>query len=318
MIMTEPLTWVRAIHFAATAIVAGTIFFLYVIADPVLRDEQGQIARAADRLRMRLKSMARINLAIVFASGSIWLILQTASISGLTFAELLSDNVTWTVLAETRFGHVCALRGLLAILLALSLIPIGSAHQETSGGVKLGAVALAALLLAALAWAGHAGAGSGSGAGFHLATDTLHLVAAGVWIGGLAPLAVCLASAYRADDPAWERVGQGVIIRFSSLGVISVAALLATGVANTWFLAGSVPSLIGTDYGRLLIVKVALFAAMICIAAINRFRLTPRLPYAPAVRQLRINCRVELVLGLLVIVMASVLGMLPPPLHIHH
>jgi len=61
-----------------------------------------------------------------------------------------------------------------------------------------------------------------------------------------------------------------------------------------------------------------LFAAMTGIAATNRFRLTPRLPDAAAARRLRINARVELALGLVVIAIATILGMLPPPLHIHH
>src|SRR5262249_57226864 len=66
-------------------------------------------------------------------------------------------------------------------------------------------------------------------------------------------------------------------LRFSTLGLISVGLLIATGVVNGWTLAGSVPALIGTDYGRLLLAKVALFLAMVSGAAINRLRLTPRL-----------------------------------------
>jgi copper resistance protein D len=49
-----------------------------------------------------------------------------------------------------------------------------------------------------------------------------------------------------------------------------------------FYLVGSIPALVGTDYGRLLAAKVALFFAMVAVAAINRFRLTPGLVLAPA------------------------------------
>ena len=68
--------------------------------------------------------------------------------------------------------------------------------------------------------------------------------------------------------------------RFSFLGIVSVATILATGTVNTWMLAGDVPALVGTDYRRLLLLKIRLFIAMVAIAAFNRVRLTPRLASA--------------------------------------
>ena len=47
------------------------------------------------------------------------------------------------------------------------------------------------------------------------------------------------------------------------------------GLVNTWFLAGTVPALIGTEYGRLLLAKIALFATMVTFAAVNLLRMTP-------------------------------------------
>ena len=316
MIELDPLIGVRAVHFAATVIVAGTIFFRHVVAGPVLRSEKDRGAPALARLASRLDAMAAVMLALAVASGAAWLFLESAAISGLSLADVYSGNVAWTVLTATRFGHVCALRGLTAVLLAFLLL--SAIGRNLSSRSNLTAVALAACFLAALAWIGHAGAGTGGSADLHLAADTLHLLAAGAWIGGLVPLALSLASARHADSEAGERLALGVTARFSTLGLISVGTLLATGTVNTWFLAGSVASLTGTDYGRLLMIKVALFIIMFAIATINRVVLTARLPGAPATRQLQINCGVEFTLGLAVVVVASVLGMLPPPLHMHH
>ena len=318
MILFDPLIGVRAVHFAATAIVAGTIFFRHLIVDPVLRSEKDHGAPAFTHLQSRVKAMAAVALAVAFVSGLVWLVLQTAAISGLSLAEVYSENVTWTVLTETRFGRVCAMRGLFAVLLALSLLPIASMRRDLSSRAGFVSVVLAGCFLAALAWIGHAGAGTGWTADLHLAADTLHLLAAGAWIGGLAPLALCLASAHRAGDVAGAGMAIGATTRFSTLGLVSVAVLLATGAVNTWFLAGSVATLVGTDYGRLLMIKLGLFAVMTSIATINRVVLTARLPGLPAIRRIRINCGLEFTLGLLVIVVASTLGTLPPPLQVHH
>jgi copper resistance protein D len=75
--------------------------------------------------------------------------------------------------------------------------------------------------------------------------------------------------------------------------------------------------LFGTSYGRLLLVKIALFLIMLAIAAVNRTRLTPRLvaggtAAGPALRQLRANALVEAVIGALILLIVAMLGTLPP------
>ena len=63
-----------------------------------------------------------------------------------------------------------------------------------------------------------------------------------------------------------------------------VATILITGLINTWNLVGSVEALLDTAYGRLLLVKIALFLAMVSVAAVNRFRLSPQ-PAGPRYAQ---------------------------------
>ncbi len=114
-------------------------------------------------------------------------------------------------------------------------------------------------------------------------------------------------------------------LRFSTLGIVAVATILATGSVNTWYLAGSIPALIGTDYGRLLLIKIALFLVMVAIAAVNRLRLTPRLvqetqherraagaaPVAP-------QRLLEATAGAIVLGIVGLLGTLPPGSHANH
>jgi hypothetical protein len=114
-------------------------------------------------------------------------------------------------------------------------------------------------------------------------------------------------------------------LHFSTLGIASVATLLATGLINTWYLAGSVPALVGTDYGRLLLAKIAVFLCMVAIAAFNLLRLTPRIVKIAnvtaaqhALGQLRRNAAIETVAGAIVLTIVGVLGTLPPAIHAAH
>ena len=113
-------------------------------------------------------------------------------------------------------------------------------------------------------------------------------------------------------------------MRFSILAAISVVILFTAGLVNTWFLAGTVPALIGTGYGRLLLAKIAIFVTMVTIAAVNLLRMTPRLAGASVGRRpliqgalghLRRNALVEAGLGLCVLAIVAILGILPPGLH---
>jgi putative copper resistance protein D len=88
-------------------------------------------------------------------------------------------------------------------------------------------------------------------------------------------------------------------------------------------LIGSLRALVDTDYGRLVLLKVVLFAAMLSVAAVNRMQLTPRLanpagsqPQVEALRQLKRNVTIEIVIGLGVFAVVGVLGTLQPAIHL--
>ena len=157
----------------------------------------------------------------------------------------------------------------------------------------------------------------------HPAADVLHLIGAAAWVGALIPLVVLLAMT--GHDAAGLAVARTATQRFSTLGIASVATLLGTGVVNTWYLVGSVAALVGSFYGRLLLVKMALFLGMVAVAASNWSRLTPQLVQdasgAAAQRARRRLCRnaaVEAFMGAAIIVVVAVLGTLPPASHAHH
>jgi mono/diheme cytochrome c family protein len=99
--------------------------------------------------------------------------------------------------------------------------------------------------------------------------------------------------------------------------VISVGALLLTGIVNTWYLVGTIPALVGTHYGRLLLAKLTLFLIMLCLAAVNRTLLTPRLVHrgAAALTTLRRNALLEIIAGIGIVSIVAALGVTIPGAH---
>ena len=314
--MDDPLIWVRAIHFAATLSVAGVAFFLVFVGEPALRvADHGPIA---DLVRRRLAGIAWASLAVVVLSGVAWLVVLAAQMSERPLTAMWSEDAVWTVLSDTGFGHVWLVRsGLVAVLAVANLAWF--ARVRPSPRPRVVALASGAALAGTLAFAGHAAAGSGGEGIVQQTADMLHLVAAASWAGALVPLAVLLGAAAKDRGEHTVGIAREATLRFSTLGIASVAIVLASGVVNTWELAGSVPALFGTDYGRLLLVKVVLFLVMLSVAAVNRLRLTPRLVQGTdasarrdALRQLRNNSLIEAGVAAIILIIVAVLGTLPP------
>jgi copper resistance protein D len=313
--VNDPLIYVRAIHYAATIAATGVVFFSVFIAEPAFR-KSGHGARAPAMLRGQLEWIFWFGLAVAVVSGAGWFVLVAQSMSGSPFADLFPEGVLGIVLLQTGFGRDWLARAILACLLAAMLAPCF--HRRAGKAPIIGALAvtLTGGLVGTLAFAGHAVGARGIQGIVHPAADFVHLVAAAGWVGMLLPLALSLAAV--AHEDASIGVAPTVIGRFSNFGIVTVGLLLVTGIINALYLAGSLPALIETDYGRLLLIKIALFLVMVAIAAVNRLVWTPRLVRdeaagRDALGRIRRNAAVEAGLGAVIIVIVAVLGVTPPP-----
>jgi putative copper resistance protein D len=308
-----PLIVIRAIHFAATATTAGALVFQAAVTKPASCSDQAVVKFQ----RTQTLRVASAGLAIVVASGAIWLLLQAVAMSGLPFDKAMTPQVLLTVLNDTQFGQVSEIR------LALAMILVACLVFNRFPLTDWPALAAALGLTAAIAWTGHAGSTPGELGNLHLTADVLHLLAAASWIGGLVPLVLLLAAARRSQAAAWASLAQGAAVRFSVLGIVSVATLAVTGIVNAWILVGSFHALPFTGYGRLLMLKLVVVALMLVFAAINRFWLTPRLAFPSgnelrleALGQLTRNSVVEIVLGFVIFAIVGMLGTLHPAIHL--
>lgn len=280
--MIDTLVLVRGVHFAATLLTAGSVMFTVLVAEP----------------SRRITQLVWAGFALTILSGAVWLALIAANILDVPLAGIWRDGGLWTVVTETRFGQVACLRLGLAVALGL-LMTFPGPHM-----LKLAAAAGLAGLIAVV---GHAGATPGAMGRLHLSSDVVHVLAAAAWLGGLPALALTL--------PGNAQAAVTATARFSVLGIICVAALLASGAINSWQLLNGPGDLLATAYGRVLLAKVALFAAMIAVAAVNRLWLMPRLPVT--MRALRRNCLIETGLGLAVLLLVGALGTMIPGGHVH-
>jgi putative copper resistance protein D len=311
--MVDLLVVARGAHFASTAVVAGVALFQCLIAEPAFRTA-GDDPAGLWAYREKLRAVIRVGLAVAVVSGAAWLIALAMTIGHQGLLAVLSNGTVWVLLIKTQFGHVWVVR-LLLVAFLLGVLWLQRESDPASQWWEGLYAFLAACLIGSLAWAGHAGATPGVEGDIHLAADILHLVAAGAWFGGLLPLWMLFRLAVRQPDQSFALITQVATHRFSTLGLVAVGTLLATGAVNTWALVGSLSALLETDYGRLLLLKIALFMAMVAIASVNRFRLTPRLPDNGSLRRLAGNVLAEIGLGLAILAIVSVLGTLPPALH---
>jgi len=141
---------------------------------------------------------------------------------------------------------------------------------------------------------------------FGTASDGLHLLTGGYWIGGLCVLAAILAQ--RAAAP---RLVLAVSI-FAEWGMIAVALLVMTGMINASMVLLGTPGHDALAYLLVLGAKLLLVTAMIGLALVNQYRLLPGLDRADNLIRIRRHIGWELGLGVLVIGLAMTLAVLPP------
>jgi copper transport protein len=146
----------------------------------------------------------------------------------------------------------------LAVLGVAGLLLAAALRSRIEGRlVTAGWVVHAAATGVAVALAGHGA--SGRAAFLGAALTVVHVVVASVWVGGLAALAVCLLT---ADARAARTAARA----FSGIAAGCVAAVVATGAAQSLRQVGGLDELTSTSYGRTLLVKLAVVAALVSLA----------------------------------------------------
>ena len=109
-----------------------------------------------------------------------------------------------------------------------------------------------------------------------VAADAAHLIATGLWGGGLLALFWILYRGVKKSTLPLSWAAE-TVRRFSRLAFGSVAVLVLTGLYQSWIQVGNLSTLFGTDYGRVLLFKLLIFIAMLGFGALNFLSTGPRL-----------------------------------------
>ncbi len=154
---------------------------------------------------------------------------------------------------------------------------------------------------------------------FYIPANTVHAIGAG--IGGIAAFLLLLRLASGRDEETRMMVGHRALGEFSRVGSVCVLIITGTGLVNAQILVGyeNLTQALGSDYGRLLAVKLALVGAMLLLAAKNRWRLTPALGTAieegetgSATAALRTSLLLEAGAAVTILALVAWLGTLEP------
>ena len=152
------------------------------------------------------------------------------------------------------------------------------------------------------------------GATAGVALTSIHFLAGAVWLGTLAAMMLTIFG--RGGEPAGEgreTLVAAAVHRYSPVALTAGAVTIAAGLLAGWTYVGSLQALFSTDYGRMLLVKLALVGCVAAVGAWNWRRLRPALGAAPGAARLRRSATAELLFGTLLLVATAVLVALPAP-----
>jgi putative copper resistance protein D len=235
----------RAIAFVALFQAAGTAIFL-IVYDRELAREQAAT----------LRTIARAAALVALTAVVLHYVLTPARMAG-DFGSTFDPSLESLLLrSNSGSAHIVRVVGLAVLLLALDRASVWHLRAATVG---------AALALGSFALMGHTVIHAQR---WVLAPLLLaHVGVAAFWVGGLTGL-------YVGVRETGVRAG-ALVARFSTHAVLLVPAILVAGVLMAVLFVRSFAEL-ATPYGAMVVGKTAAFAALMALAARNKWRFGPR------------------------------------------
>ncbi|HZV72311.1 MAG TPA: CopD family protein [Conexibacter sp.] len=261
----------RGLQFLAIALAVGALAFLLLVWRPALRELTGREPawdEAGERFAARSRQLVAPAVMLGVVSAAAAVVLEGAEAAGISgFAALRPAVVRETL--GTRFGTVWGL-GVLAWVLFGAL----AAFAPKRRWALLALAVPAGFLVVLPALSGHAATQSPEA--LLVPLDVVHVAAMSVWAGGLALLLLGVPAATRRLEPAGRgRLLAAVLVRFSPLALAAVAAILVTGLAQSYVYVRTPAHLLDTAFGRAVLIKFVLLMALITLGVYQRRRSLP-------------------------------------------
>jgi copper transport protein len=229
-----------------------------------------------------------------------WLIAAVGT--GLVIAFQLDDaGVDLGRAFHTSFGGAIVARVVPVLVAGLAMVPVWIRRGSERLVLAVVALGAAGAMVADVAYS-HAAAGGDPF--LDVPVQVVHVVAVGLWLGGLLGLLVNL-----RGEPG-ETSGR-LAKRFSRLATAGIAVVAITGLLRAIAEVGSIANLLSSDFGHLVIAKTALLGVLALFGAVNHLRHVPAA--GRALKGLRRLGSAELLLGSTVLLLSGSLVNLAPP-----
>jgi putative copper export protein len=267
--------------------------------------DRAVLSDAADRAR-RLAQGA-LGLALVAS------ITRLAAEASIVPESQVGMRTMWEVARDTSWGHGWLLGAVGIILAALGL----TAARRVSAGWVIAALGAVGLTLSQ-SLTGHAGAETDR-LTLSITANTIHLLAAGAWIGGLISVILAgLPAVRRQDESAGRAAGSSMVRAYHDIAFPSAILVALTGLANTWLRVGGVAALWSSAYGRVLLTKIVLFLILLLFGYYHwRTAVAPNWDQSSASR-FRRTALLELLVGASVLIAtAALVSMATPEIAAH-
>ena len=296
---------IRSLQFTALLTVIGALAFGIIVLGSLGRTVRGSDVVPVMRARAALIG-AWAGLALLITA-ALRLSAQSLAMHGAD--DTFDRELVTTMLTRTGWGS-----GWMLEVGAASMAIVGFviARRGRSSGWALAAAAGIALAVTP-ALSGHAAATPGLTLAAILA-DALHVIGAAGWVGSLLfVLAVGIPVAMRgAPERRGATVAQ-VVNAFSPIALLFAGLLVVTGVFSGWLHIGFSSALWTSDYGQMLLRKLAVLAAVMALGAWNWRRVKPVLGTDAATHRLRRSATTELALAGVIVIITAALVATPPP-----
>jgi putative copper export protein/mono/diheme cytochrome c family protein len=307
--MTALLFATQWVHLTLCVLFMGAFSVLLLAGQP-----RSALARRWEQEVFRGSCFAVVGALL---SGALVMSAQTAVFEGRPAASVEPHAILRAVL-DTRLGLVWMAReGVLIVLVVFLALSSRTDGRENWIAARIQAFLLAALALASIGISSHLTALSETP--WSQVATVLHLLSAGVWLGGLPPLALLLHSVCKkAVTP--EPYAARALLLFLRVSLLMVLVLAASGVASAWSLVGGVAGLVGTTYGLLLLAKLFVLVLALVLVA-ETVAMLPgfstgigAIPSASA-RRMALFIAVEAGLALVLLGLSTAMTMATPSLH---
>jgi copper transport protein len=243
-----------------------------------------------------LEHAGRLRVPLIAAN-----LLAVVGIVGITEGQLSSSGSGWSQLFDTSLSGALVTRLVPALVGAVALIAAPRLSQRTQRPIMAVAWIGAALSTLADAAANHAS--TGAVPILSVLLQWMHILAGGLWVGGLAALILVI--------PATPSEGRGRLLeRFAVISIACLLVIAVTGVLRSVAAIGSWQGLVTTVYGALVLAKVALILVLALLGAANR--LNSARSSTPVKGFSRI-ARAQVVAGAAALVLSATLVNVAPP-----